>query len=51
MTALRIIALAYSVGQMMGWDAVSEVWLDLPVLIEPHWASNLDQVLLVSVCG
>jgi hypothetical protein len=46
MTALRTIALAYSVGQMMGWDAMSEVWHQSRWLTLPDWSSRLDQVLL-----
>jgi hypothetical protein len=46
MTALRIISLAYSVGQMMGWDAMSDVWHQSPWLTLPEWSARLDQVLL-----
>jgi len=46
MTALRTIALAYSVGQMMGWDAMSQVWHQSEWLTLPAWSTRFDQVLL-----
>jgi len=45
-TALRTIALAHSVGQMMGWDAMSEIWHQSRLIMLPEWSSRLDQVLL-----
>jgi hypothetical protein len=45
-TALRTIALAYSVGQNMGWDAMSQIWHKSRWLTLPEWSSRLDQVLL-----
>jgi hypothetical protein len=47
MTAVRTIALAYSVGQMMGWDTVSEVWCQSRWITLPEWSARLDQLLLV----
>lgn len=48
LTAIRLIALAHSIGQMLGWDAMSEVWLESPLLNQREWAPILDQILLVS---
>jgi len=45
-TAVRTIALAHSVGQMMGWDAMSQIWHQSRLLTLPEWSSRLDQVLL-----
>lgn len=46
LTAVRTIALAYSVGQMMGWDTMSEVWHQSKYITLPDWSTRFDQVLL-----
>lgn len=48
MSALRLISLAYSLGQGLGADASAAVDLKSKWLLHEAWSARLDRLLLVS---
>ena len=49
MSPLRLISLAYSVGQALGLDATAEVGVRSKWILLPEWANKLDQLLMVCI--
>lgn len=48
MSPLRMVSMAYSVGQAMGLDAVAEIGIRSKWILQPEWASRLDELLMAS---